>query len=107
VITLINQVQVRRIFQLIYVSGLLLLPAVLIILPADFFDKGKSICLSVLLFDTACYGCGMTRAIQHIIHFDFHTAYSLNKISFIVFPILTGLWIGEIRQKLRRRKNGT
>ena len=44
-----------------------------------------SICLSLFLFDTECYACGMTRAIQHLIHFDFLTGYNYNKLSIIVF----------------------
>ncbi len=90
---------------LIYVSGLLLLPLVLIIMPADYFDKGQSVCLSVLLLDTQCYGCGMTRAIQHFIHLDFQTAYSFNKISFLVFPVLIVVWFGQVRHTFRKIKN--
>ena len=95
----------RKAFYYLYVSGLLLLPLVLIILPADFFDSGQSVCLSVLLFDQTCYGCGMTRAIQHIIHLDFEAAYVFNKISFIVFPLLTVVWFGEVRRTYRKIKN--
>lgn len=38
----------------------------LFILPADFFDTGSSICLSVVLFNKQCYACGLTRAVQHL-----------------------------------------
>jgi len=58
--------------------------------------------LSVLLFHRQCYGCGITRAIQHLIHFDIQIAYSLNKISFIVFPILSVVWLGQLRQTIRK-----
>lgn len=78
------------------------MPLVLLILPADFFDHGQSVCLSVLLFDTECYGCGMTRAIQHLIHLDFGASNSFNKLSFIVFPLLTIMWFKEIRQLYRK-----
>jgi hypothetical protein len=33
---------------------------------------------------------------QHLIHFDFKSAYSFNPLSFIVFPILIFLWIKEV-----------
>lgn len=59
----------------------------LLILPTDHFDEGQSICLSVLLADTRCYACGMTRGIQHLIHGDFEGAWSFNKLTFIVFPL--------------------
>ena len=77
---------------------------VLLILPADFFDHGQSVCLSLLLFDTKCYGCGMTRAKQHLIHLDFAIAYSYNKLSFIVLPILIFLWIREFLRRFKKLK---
>lgn len=89
---------------LLYVGGLILLPVVLWILPADFFDHGKSVCLSVLLLDIECYGCGMTRAVQHLIHFDFAQAALYNKLSFIALPLLIIVWVQElirIRKKIK------
>lgn len=79
-------------------------PLVLFLLPADFFDSGESMCISVQLFDMHCYGCGMSRAIQHLIHFDFQEAYDYNKLSFIVVFVLLIVWIQEIRRVLRRLK---
>lgn len=75
------------------ISGLLLIPIVLVILPANFFDNGESICLSKLIFDIECYGCGMTRAIQHLIHFDIQIAVSFNPLSIVIFPILFFVWL--------------
>ena len=94
----------RENFKKLLRGGLVFLPLVLIILPADFFDEGQSLCISVLLFDTTCYGCGMTRAIQHLIHFDFEEASHFNKMSFVVLPILVGLWFKELRMMIK--KNG-
>ena len=54
-----------------YFSGLLLIPMVLLVLPADFFDSGRTVCLSVILFNKTCYGCGITRAVDHLIHLEF------------------------------------
>jgi hypothetical protein len=68
----------------ILLSGLFL---ALLFLPKDYFDTGQSVCVSVLLFDFNCFGCGMTRAIQHLIHLDFEGAYCYNKLSFIVLPL--------------------
>jgi hypothetical protein len=79
-------------------SFLLLLTITLIVLPGNYFDNGNSKCVSVLLFDKQCYGCGMTRAIQHLIHFDFKIAYDYNKLSFIVFPLFVFLSLFEIRK---------
>ena len=94
----------KSLLNKIYIGGLILLPIVLIILPADYFDKGKSMCLSVILLDTECIGCGMTRAIQHLIHFDFQTAAHFNKLSFIVLPILIIVWLLELRRTLKAIK---
>lgn len=72
---------------------LVIVPLILLVLPADFFDYGQSICLSVLLLNTECYGCGMTRAIMHLLHADFSGAWGFNKLSLIVFPLLFMLYI--------------
>ena len=56
---------------------LLIVPLVLLILPADFFDNGQSLCLSQLLLEKECPGCGLTRGLQHLGHFDFQTAWEL------------------------------
>lgn len=87
---------IKSLFTVIYFIILLLIPLVLIILPADFFNNGQSICLSIFLFDRECYGCGMTRAIQHIMHLDFYQAYIQNKLSFLVFPILALAWFSQV-----------
>lgn len=68
-------------------------PIVLLILPANFFDSGQSLCLSQVIFDVECYACGMTRACMHLIHFDFEEAYAYNMISFIVLPLLAVVWV--------------
>lgn len=78
----------RKRLRQAYLALLLIIPIILLILPANFFDKGQSVCLSVLFFDRNCYACGMTRAIQHLIHFDFSAAWDFNKLSFIVLPLL-------------------
>ncbi|MBN8702157.1 MAG: DUF2752 domain-containing protein [Bacteroidetes bacterium] len=85
-------------FYIFYFLVLLSIPFVLFYLPSTFFDNGQTICLSVLLFDQTCIGCGMTRAVQHLIHFDFSTAFDYNKLSVIVFPVLIYLWIKEIKR---------
>lgn len=89
----------------IYFGGLILIPIVLLVLPSNYFDNGQSVCVSVLLFDQECYGCGMTRGIQHLLHLDFLTAYEFNKISLIVLPLLIYLWFNELRRTYKMIKN--
>lgn len=74
---------------------------VLLILPATYFDQGRATCVSVILFNRECYGCGMTRGIQHLIHLDFEQAYHFNKLSFIVFPLVIIAILMELN-KLRK-----
>lgn len=79
-----------------YFSGLLLIPLVLLVLPADFFDTGRASCLSVIIFGKTCYGCGITRAVHHLIHLEFSEAYNFNKLVVIVFPLISYLYLKEI-----------
>lgn len=84
-------------------NGILIIaPVVLLLLPANFFDKGESICLSMQLANIKCYACGLTKATMHFIHFQFETAWQFNKLSFIVVPMLVPIWIKafyDIRHK--------
>ena len=87
-----------KVFQAILLLG----PLILLLLPATYFDYGKSICLSIRFFGIPCIGCGITRAIMHLIHFDFKDAWELNKISFLVTPVGILFWfhlIGKIINK--------
>lgn len=80
-------------FTVLKLGIIILTPITFLILPADFFDHGESVCLSVLLFHRQCYACGMTRACQHLIHLDFEDAYVYNMLSFVVLPLLAVVWI--------------
>ena len=71
-------------------------PLVLIILPADIFDHGPTICISKLLTDVDCPGCGITRATQHALHLDFANAWNYNKLFVVVTPLLIWLYITEV-----------
>jgi hypothetical protein len=95
----------KKNFLKIYLGGLILAPIVLLILPADFFDNGQSVCLSVLLLDMKCYGCGITRAVQHLIHFDFATAWHYNKLVVVVVPLLLIVWVQELTRVKRLIKS--
>jgi len=94
----------KRSLNIIYLIILLVIPIVLLILPADYFDSGQSICLSVLIFDINCYACGMTRAIQHLIHLEFIAAYNFNKLSIIVLPLIIVSYISTIKKIIDKIK---
>lgn len=93
-----------KLIQYIKLILLILIPITLLILPANFFDNGKSVCLSVMLLDIECYGCGITRAIMHLIHFDFEEALYYNTLSFVVLPLLIYVWQDLLRKTITQLK---
>jgi hypothetical protein len=64
-------------------------------LPPTYLDSGQTVCLSRYIFDASCPGCGMTRAVKHVMHFDFTGAWELNKLVVEVFPLLIFVWWKE------------
>lgn len=68
------------------------IPVLLLCLPATFFDEGRSISLFELAGVEDYYSKGMTKAVMHLIHLDFSTAWEYNKLSFIVFPLIAWVW---------------
>ncbi len=86
--------KIIKIRRVVFTTLLIFVPIILIILPKDFFDQGQSLSLFVLFgVGEYVYSTGMTRAIMHLIHLDFESAWSYNKLSFIVFPLLSLLWL--------------
>jgi hypothetical protein len=80
----------------LYFGGLVVLPLILVLLPANYFDTGQSLCLSQLFFQKECFGCGITRAVQHFIHFEFAQAWKFNKLVVIVIPITVFIWLQQV-----------
>ena len=87
----------KKKYPKMYLAFLVIIPLFLILLPSTFFDNGNSVCMSVIFFDSECYACGMTRAIQHLIHLDFAIAYEYNRISFLVFPLLVFIYLKDVK----------
>ncbi len=77
-------------------------PFFLFILPADYFDYGKSICPSKVFLNIECLGCGLTRGVMHLIHFDYEAAWQFNKISFLVVPVGILFWFHLLGKVLNR-----
>jgi hypothetical protein len=74
-----------------YIPLGLLLFITLIILKPEFLinnQEGVSNCIHFKLFGFECPGCGLTRAIYHLIHLNFHIALLLNPTVILVFPIV-------------------
>ncbi len=72
--------------------GLVGLPLVLWLMPADVFDSGPPLCLSRAITEIDCPGCGLTRAVQHAFHGEWAIAQDYNPLVVIVFPLLGLLW---------------
>lgn len=83
----------RYYFTIAKLAVIIFTPIVLLILPANFFDDGESVCLSQVFFKMECYACGLTRACMHLIHFEFEEAYAYHMLSFIILPLVGLIWI--------------
>lgn len=97
----------QRFYTYLVAVGLPVLGITLLILPANFFDDGPPLCLSVLIAGIECYACGMTRGVMHFLHFDFHTAWDYNPLVFVVFPLAFFLLFKEWLKRLKMIRSGT
>ena len=78
--------------EIVWLSLLIATPFVLWILPSGFFDEGQVVCPSRLFFDIECLGCGMTRAVMHLHHFELEDAIFYNTGVVVFYPFLIFLW---------------
>jgi len=81
-----------KVITVLHLIFLIVTPLTILLLPTSFFDEGITLCPSKRFFNFECLGCGMTRAIMHLVHFDFESAVYYNKLSLLVAPILGGYW---------------
>ena len=95
-----NFMSIGRIIRFIWAFCLIVFPIILLFLPSTYFDSGHTICLITIATGHECYGCGLTRSIMHLIHFDFMAAWDYNKIGFIVFPIICVLYLEMILRNM-------
>jgi hypothetical protein len=84
---------------------LVLTPIVLLFLPSNFFDTGKALCPSKRFLNIECLGCGLSRSVQHFIHFEFKKAWEFNKLIIFVFPFLLYSWIEGVIYLYKRFKS--
>ena len=83
-----------------------LLPAILMqsVLPQHAAELISPSCLFSMLLDVECFGCGMGRALQALLHLDWPLAMSLNKLSPAVLLVLMVLFFGGLRDLLNKSK---
>lgn len=61
-------------------------------------------CVWKTIFHHNCIGCGLTSASIKIIQFDFTSAYVLNPLIFVVFPLIIIYFITDIYKFYLRNK---
>ncbi len=76
------------------------LPVVVIILIMPFYFMWG--CPFRLLGGFSCFGCGMSRAFEALLHFDFVTAFNMHPLIYIM-PVAVILFLvrGKLPQKLK------
>lgn len=92
----------KGVLNLIKLITWISIPFVLWVLPSDLFDNGQSICLSQVLLDKECPGCGITRSVQHAMHFEIMEAWNYNKLFIVVLPFLFYVWVKVVVQLYKK-----
>jgi hypothetical protein len=80
----------------IKLTGLLLIPVILICIQPEWLSAENSVCIYKNITGHECYGCGMTRAIVSAIHFRFSEAWQFNRLVVLVLPLLFWIWIRKV-----------
>lgn len=92
-------------FNTAWMLVLLFIPVLLWWLPAGFFDDtGVELCPSRAFFDVECFGCGITRAVMHLHHFEWQEAIYYNYLVVIVYPVLVALWFLWLYKSWKRHR---
>lgn len=105
----------RRFFEsktgvILLFAVLTVIPILVFVLPKTFFDGGPPLCLFTAIAGVECPGCGLTRGTMRLSHFDFAGAWEMNKLTFIVVPLLAFWWIKQwiiIFKKLKALSKNT
>jgi len=84
---------------------LLVFTAVLVFynIPKKYLGDTYPVCLYRITLGKKCLGCGTTRAIWSVLHFNFKEAVEYNKLIVIIFPLLAGCCISWIIKNERYR----
>jgi hypothetical protein len=90
---MLNKLINNKIVEQIKRWGIPILPFLLYLIPVEWLNKQHTICLFKNIFGRDCYGCGLTRSVLSVLHFDFSAAWHYNKLIVIVMPLLIYVWI--------------
>jgi hypothetical protein len=81
-----------KLFQFLKAGFVVILPVLLWLVPRGWLDGLHTICLFDNLLGHECYGCGITRAVLSVLHFDFVAAWRYNRLVVVVAPLLAWVW---------------
>jgi len=84
----------RKITTKVFLIKLLIviiLGLIFISIPRKYLGDTFPICLSRIIFDRECLGCGTTRAVWSVLRFRFREAYEFNKLIIVIFPLIVGI----------------
>jgi hypothetical protein len=92
-------------FNVLWMIGLLAFPLVLWLMPSTFFDNtGFELCPSKAIFNFECFGCGMTRAVMHMHHFEWQDAIFYNYGVVAIYPALVIVWMIWLNKARKRHQ---
>ncbi|WP_291657792.1 DUF2752 domain-containing protein [Clostridium sp.] len=85
--------------------AVVIFPILVYLIPVSAVEKNPAPCISRLLFNVECIGCGITRACLNALHFNFAQANEYNKLVFIVLPLCCICYVKYLIYIIQEMKN--
>lgn len=82
----------------------LIVPILIFMIPVEGIEASPVPCLSRLILQRECIGCGITRACINAIHFNFERAFAYNKLVIIVLPLCIYVYLYTIYKIYKKLK---
>lgn len=76
------------------INRLILFGLLIFVWSIDYKTQGEfTLCLFKNITGKDCPGCGVLRGVSAVLHLDFKSAYSLNRMNIVIIPLLAYLYI--------------
>ena len=76
------------------INRLILFGLLIFVWSIDYKTQGDfTLCLFKNITGKDCPGCGVLRGVSAVLHLDFKSAYSLNRMNIVIIPLLAYLYI--------------
>lgn len=76
------------------INRLILFGLLIFVWSIDYNTQGDfTLCLFKNITGKDCPGCGVLRGVSAVLHLDFKSAYALNRMNFVIIPLLAYLYI--------------